>query len=278
MAYKRILTIQDISCVGQCSMTVALPILSACGHETCILPTAILSTHTGGFGKPAVAHMDAVLSDIWHHWQENQICFDAILVGYLGSVNAIQRTIEIADTLLAPGGLLIVDPAMADHGKLYSGFDDAYAQAMQTLCKKAHIVIPNITEAAMLSGMEYKENLDENYVNHLVRELNHDCVVLTGVGYDPAETGIAVWNTGELRRYSHPRIGKSYHGTGDIFAACFTGALMQEKTVMEAVSIAADYTCRCIENTFLAPAHWYGVKFETALPYLMQRLQEKPAE
>ena len=124
MAYKRILTLQDISCVGQCSMTVALPILSACGHETCILPTALLSTHTGGFGKPVVVHMGQALEDMWKHWKENDITFDAILVGYLGSVSAIEVAERILATMLAPDGISIVDPAMADHGKLYSGFDE----------------------------------------------------------------------------------------------------------------------------------------------------------
>ena len=118
MAYKKILTIQDISCVGQCSMTVALPVLSACGHETCILPTALLSTHTGGFGKPAVVHFDGALDSMWNHWREQNITFDAILVGYLGSVGAVETTCRIMDELLTPGGVAIVDPAMADHGKL----------------------------------------------------------------------------------------------------------------------------------------------------------------
>ena len=116
MNCKRILTIQDISCVGQCSMTVAMPILSACGHETCILPTAVLSTHTGGFGKPAVAHLDGTLEAMWKHWKENDITFDAIYTGYLGSVGAVKAAMEIVDHLLSPGGVLIVDPAMADHG------------------------------------------------------------------------------------------------------------------------------------------------------------------
>ncbi len=272
MAYKRILTIQDISCVGQCSMTVPLPILSACGHETCILPTAMLSTHTGGFGKPAVVHMGDVLSDIWHHWQDNQITFDAILVGYLGRIDAIETTMEIAEALLAPNGILIVDPAMADHGKLYSGFDEAYAQAMKKLCAKADIIIPNVTEAAMISGQEYREDLDKSYVNQLVRELNHKCVVLTGVGYEPDQTGVAVWTGETLHHYVHSRIGRSYHGTGDIFASCFAGALMQEKPLMEAVKIAADFTRQCIVNTYENPAHWYGVKFETALPDLIRKM------
>jgi len=274
MAYKRILTIQDISCVGQCSMTVALPILSACGHETCILPTAMLSTHTGGFGKPAVAHMDDVLSDIWRHWQTCDITFDAILVGYLGSIGAIETTIEIADALLAPAGILIVDPAMADHGNLYSGFDGNYARAMKKLCAKADIIIPNITEAAMLSGQEYRETLDESYVNRLALSLNHKCVVLTGVGYEPEQTGIAVWEGETMCHYPHSKVGRSYHGTGDIFASCFTGVLMQEKSVMEAIKVAADFTRQCIINTYENPAHWYGVKFETALPELIRKLHE----
>jgi len=272
MAYKRILTIQDISCVGQCSMTVALPILSACGHETCILPTAMLSTHTGGFGKPAVIHMDEALPEILRHWRENEITFDAILVGYLGSLSAIETVADILDTMLVPGGISIVDPAMADHGKLYSGFDEQYARAMGGLCRKADVILPNITEAAILSGSEYREDLTEDYVTKLLAGLAHPCVILTGVGYREGQTGIVIREGEKQCRYAHPRIGRSYHGTGDIFAAAFTGSLMQEKTATEAVKIAADFTCRCIENTAANPAHWYGVKFETALPALMQSL------
>lgn len=274
MAYKRILTIQDISCVGQCSMTVALPILSACGHETCILPTALLSTHTGGFGKPSVIHMNDSLTEIWRHWQQNGITFDAILVGYLGSVRAIHTAMEILDEMLAPGGIRIVDPAMADHGKLYSGFDEVYASEMAKLCRKADVIIPNITEAAMLSGMPYKNVLDEGYVDQLLDHLPYDKVVLTGVGFREGETGVMIRDGALRHHYSHPRIEKNYHGTGDMFAAAFTGALMQEKSMPDAVAIASDFTCRCIENTAENPAHWYGVKFETALPDLIRMLKE----
>ena len=273
MAYKRILTIQDISCVGQCSMTVALPILSACGHETCILPTALLSTHTGGFGKPAVVHFDEALDGIWRHWKENGITFDAILIGYLGSVAAVDAAARILDELLAPGGVAIVDPAMADHGKLYSGFDAVYAEAMAKLCGKADIILPNVTEAAMFSGKAYRENLDEAYVARLLDGINHKCVVLTGVGYREGETGVVIREGERQQYYVHPLIGKSYHGTGDIFAACFTGALMQENNLYDAVKIAADFTCKCIENTEINPAHWYGVKFESALPELIRMLK-----
>ena len=273
MAYKRILTIQDISCVGQCSMTVALPILSVCGQETCILPTAMLSTHTGGFGKPAVIHMDHALEDFWKHWKENDITFDAILVGYLGSVEAVKMTEQILEQMLAPGGISIVDPAMADHGKLYSGFDEEYARVMEILCRKADIILPNITEAAMFAGIPYCEALDEAYVKNLFDGMQHPCVVLTGVGYHEGETGAAIYHNGDVQYYHHPKLGKNFHGTGDMFAACFTGALMQEKTLAESVKIAADFVSTAIANTCAAPAHWYGVKFETALPDLIRMLR-----
>ena len=274
MAYKRILTIQDISCVGQCSMTVAMPILSVCGHETCILPTAMLSTHTGGFGKPVVTHMTENMLAMAEHWKSAQIDFDAILVGYLGSIAAIEGVAKIAEELLAPEGKLIVDPAMADHGKLYSGFDAAYAEAMKALCLKADVMIPNITEAAMMAGMPYRETYDEVYIAALLDALGGKDVVLTGVSYDPAETGIVLRKDGALHYHKHNRAGKNYHGTGDMFAACFTGAWMQEKSMEEAVRIAGDFTLRSIQSTYENPAHWYGVKFETQLPWLTRQLFE----
>lgn len=274
MAYKRILTIQDISCVGQCSMTVALPILSACGHETCILPTAILSTHTGGFGKPEVTHLDAALDGMWLHWQEQGITFDAIYTGYLGSTAAVEAAMVIADRMLAPGGVLIVDPAMADHGKRYAGLDEAYAAAMAELCRKADILIPNLTEAAMLSGMEYRENGDENYVNQLLEKLNCGSIVLTGVSGVPGMTGVTVKQGSYRFSYSHRRVDRNFHGTGDIFAAAFVGALMQDKPLERAVRIASDYVLRCVEITAQAPAHWYGVRFESALGELIRMLKK----
>lgn len=270
MAYKRILTIQDISCVGQCSMTVALPILSAWEHEVCILPTAVLSTHTGGFGAPAVIHLDSALDAMVSHWKENGITFDAVYTGYLGSVGAVKTAMEVMDTMLAPGGIAIVDPAMADHGRMYSGLTEEYAAAMAELCRKADILLPNITEAAMLTGLPYREELTEGYVRELLLGLAVPNVVLTGVGYAPGETGAAVREGARLYCYRHPKLGKGCHGTGDIFASCFTGALMQDRTVEQAVKAAADFTCRCIENTVKNPAHWYGVKFETALKLISE--------
>ena len=274
MAYKRILTMQDISCVGQCSMTVALPILSACGQEVCILPTAVLSSHTGGFQNPHIRTLSEDVPSICAHWKRENVDFDYIYTGYLGSIREIGEVEQIASELLSPGGKLIVDPAMADHGKLYRGFDDAYAAAMKELCKKADIIIPNITEAAMMSGFPYRESYDEVYISDLVAGLQASCVVLTGVSYSPEETGVVVAQNGQVHYYSHKRIGKSYHGTGDIFASTFVGAMACGKELSRAAQIAADYTCKCIENTYAAPAHWYGVKFETALPDLIDMLRK----
>lgn len=277
MNYKRILTIQDISCIGQCSMTVALPILSACGMETCILPSAVLSSHTGGFSKPAVFDLTEAMPKIQAHWMKEGITFDGIYTGYLGSVKEIGFVLDIARTLLAPEGKLIVDPAMADHGKLYSGFDRSYAEAMKTLCAVADVVIPNITEAAMLTGQEFREEPDKQYVESLltaIADLGTKCVVLTGVGFRPEETGVAIWNRGEITYYHHPKVARPYHGTGDIFAASFVGAWLGGKTLRESAEIAARYTQCCIENTADDPTHWYGTKFETALPELIRMLRE----
>ena len=270
MSYHRILTIQDISCIGQCSMTVALPILSACGQETCILPAAVLSTHTGGFGKPAVQRMTEIMPEIWHHWQSQNIDFDAIYTGYLGSLEAVGHASDIMDAMVAPGGITIVDPAMADQGKLYSGLDQTYAEAMGALCARADIMMPNVTEAAMMTGMPFRSELDRDYIEALMARLGGRDVVLTGVGFEADETGVAVRTGGEIMYLHHKKISRSFHGTGDMFAACFTGALMNGKSVPEAARIAGEFTRKCIEKTVEDPAHWYGVKFETVLPDLIR--------
>ena len=273
MAYKRILTIQDISCVGQCSITVALPILSACGHECCILPTALLSTHTGGFGRPVVTHLTDSINAMANHWKAAGITFDAIYTGYLGSIPAIEAADRVCSSLLPPGGVLIADPAMADHGKLYSGLDASYAKAMESFCRRADVILPNLTEAARMASLPCPEPGDKTGIRQLLEALGHKCVVLTGIGESPEETGAAVWKNGELSFASHPRLSGSYHGTGDIFASAFVGALMQERTIEQAAQIAGMFTCECIRQTLEKPAHWYGVKFEAALPELIRLLQ-----
>lgn len=273
MNYKRILTVQDISCLGQCSMTVALPILSACGQETVILPSAVLSSHTGGFGKPNFRDLTADFPAILEHWRRNQLDFDTIYTGYLGSVREIGLVKEIFDIMTAPGGKRVVDPAMADHGKLYAGFDVEYAAAMKELCTRADVIIPNITEAAMMAGLPYREEYDEAYIQSLINGLEAPCVVLTGVSYRSGETGVVVAENSQIRYHRHHKVAKNYHGTGDIFAAAFVGAWTGGKDLFDAAVIASEFTRTCIETTFENPAHWYGVKFEPCLGRLIDMLK-----
>ncbi len=276
MPYKKILTIQDISCVGQCSLTVALPILSACGMETCILPSAVLSTHTAGFSGFTVRDLTDDIPAIAAHWRKEGIKFDAIYTGYLGSLTQIDYVKEIFATLKAEGCVTIVDPAMGDGGKLYPAFDEEYAAAMAKLCGEADIMIPNITEACFMTGMEYKEDYDGAYITTLLEKcaaLGAKTVVLTGVSYDPLHTGVAVYRNGKLSYYRHDKSPKGSHGTGDVYASAFVGALMNGKPAEDAAVIAADYTYQCILNTRDDADHWYGVKFETALAQLMNAIK-----
>ncbi|MBE6114950.1 MAG: pyridoxamine kinase [Erysipelotrichaceae bacterium] len=274
MSYKKILTIQDISCVGQCSLTVALPILSACGMETAILPSAVLSTHTAGFTGFTVRDLTDDIPAIQQHWLKENIKFDCFYTGYLGSTKQIDYVIDILATLGSDTCVKVVDPAMADNGKLYPAFDMEYVKEMRNLCAKADILVPNITEACYLADVEYKEVYDEAYITHLLQELtkiNSNKIVLTGVGYREGYTGVLVYENGTTQYYEHVHIAKGCHGTGDVYASAFVGALMNDKSTFEAAKIAADYTVKCIENTQDDPTHWYGVKFETALKYLMDQ-------
>lgn len=275
MDYKKVLTIQDISCVGQCSLTVALPIISACGQETCILPSAVLSTHTMGYSFPFIRDLTPDVPSFQAHWQKENILFDAIYTGYLGSTEQIAYVKDILSTMVVPGGKTIVDPAMADHGKLYPAFDQAYVEAMKGLVSAAQVVVPNLTEACMLTDSEYRETYEEAYVMDIIGKLHKmgtSTVVLTGIGYEPGMTGVIISQNGQVDYYAHPRIPKNFHGTGDIYASALVGSWLGGKTINESARIAADYTCKCIENTIDDESHWYGVKFETAFPYLLSRL------
>lgn len=273
MSYQKILTIQDISCVGQCSLTVALPILSACGLETCILPSAVLSTHTAGFSGFTVRDLTEDIPAIRNHWEKEGISFSTVYTGYLGSTEQIAYVQHIFDTLLAEKGLKIVDPAMADNGKLYPAFDQAYVEAMKVLCFGADILLPNITEACFLTDTPYQETYDRSYIDELLAKLTAagaKTVILTGVSYREGKTGVVVFEKGDYQYYEHQKIAKGCHGTGDVYASAFVGAHLNEKSAYDAAKIAADYTVKCIENTQDDPTHWYGVKFETALKDLME--------
>ena len=277
MAYKRVLTIQDISCVGQCSLTVALPIISACGVETAILPSAVLSTHTGGFKGFTFRDLTDDIPAIAAHWRSEGIKFDAIYTGYLGSTKQIDFVADILETMGNETCVRVIDPAMADNGKLYVGFDDAYVAAMRKLCTKADVLLPNITEACFLTGEEFKTEYDRAYIDALLEKLvamGVKTVVLTGVSYRKDKTGVVVYDHGVYHYYEHRKIEKGCHGTGEVYASAFVGELIQGKSLNDSARIAADYTVECIENTQGDPTHWYGVKFETALASLMNMIHE----
>lgn len=273
--YKRILTVQDISCVGQCSLTVALPILSACGAETAILPSAVLSTHTGGFSGYTFRDLTDDMPAIAAHWEKEHIRFDAFYTGYLGSEKQIGIVKDIFATLGKEGALRIVDPAMADNGKLYYGFDGKFAASMATLCGSADIILPNITEACFLTETPYREDADEAFVDMLLAKLTAlgaKSIVMTGVAFTPGKTGVLVFENGKKWLYEHEKIAKGCHGTGDVYASAFVGALLNGKSKCEAAQIAADYVADCIRATAGDETHWYGVKFELPLGGLLRRL------
>jgi len=193
----------------------------------------------------------------------------------LGSTKQISMVKNILDTMVSEGGQTIVDPAMGDNGALYPGFDNEYVAAMRELCAAADVVLPNITETCFLTGHEYKAVYDEAYVDELLEKMvniGSKCIVLTGVSYNPDETGVLIFENGVKQYYKHSKIKRSYHGTGDIYSSAFVGCLMQGKEKYEAAKIAADYTVQCIKNTIDDDSHWYGVKFETAFSKLINDL------
>lgn len=256
-------------------MTVAMPVISACGHEVCILPSAVLSTHTGGFQSPVITNLTDRMSEIREHWIREGISFDLIYTGYLGSVQAIREVEMILDTLLTPGGMVIVDPAMADHGKLYRGFNEEYAAAMKELCKRADVVLPNITEAAMMAGIEVRQHYDRSYIQQVLERQPGKQILLTGVGFEENQTGFALRSEEQILFSHHRRLEKNYHGTGDLFAAAFVGALASGFDAFRSSEIAAGFVLKSIQYTAEAPAHWYGVKFEPALADLIQMLRQQ---
>jgi len=275
MPYQKILTIQDISCVGQCSLTVALPIISACGLETCVLPSAVLSTHTAGFTGYTFRDLTEDMPAIKDHWLKEGIRFSAIYTGYLGSTEQISYVKDIFKEVGDESCIKIVDPAMADNGNLYPAFDLSFVEAMKDLCANADYVVPNITESCFLTGIEYKAEYDRSYIDSLLNGLNAlGCpnIILTGVSYAPGKTGVVVYENGNYSYYQHDKLPNSCHGTGDIYASAFVGALLRGKNAYDAAKIAANYTVECIKYTAQIENHWYGAAFEPVLGKLIEAL------
>ena len=278
---KRIASIQDISCVGKCSLTVALPIISAMGVECGIVPTAVLSVHTA-FDSFTFCDLTDQIEPISKSWLDNDVTFDAVYTGYLGSFEQLEIVSRFFDEHAASDGTLVfVDPAMADNGSLYKGFTPEFARAMgAVVCSKADIIDPNITEASYMLDVPYKAEgeYDESYVRDLLEGLvglGAKKAVLTGVSLEPDQCGVYGLDsvTGEYFSYYNELVDARFHGTGDIFSSTTVGALMRGKTLEDALAIAADYTVASITETLSHDPHnWYGVDFESRIPDLLDRL------
>ena len=276
---KRILTIQDISCVGKCSLTVALPVISAFGVEASVLPTAVLSTHTM-FSGFTFRDLTDDLEGISEHWKKEKISFDALYTGYLGSIKQLDICEKIFEDYKTKDNFIIVDPVMADNGKLYPGFSQEFADNMAKLCGKADIIVPNLTEASfILHEPSLEKGYDEEYVKEKLRALcNLGCkvAVLTGISFDDDKLGVYAFDsqTGKYYSYFNKKIPVTFHGTGDIFASALCGALTRFGNMQKALEIAVDFTVECINITVKNKSHiWYGVEFENALPYLIKRIK-----
>lgn len=275
---KRIVTIQDISCIGKCSLTVALPIISACGVETAVIPTAVLSTHTA-FQGFTFRDLTEEITPISEHWKKEGIGFDAIYTGYLGSFEQLEIVSRLIDQFKTEDNLIIVDPVMADNGALYPGFTQEFVAEMAKLCGKADVIVPNLTEASYMLQIPY---VGEEYSEETIKEmllslsqLGTKKVVLTGVSFAPDQLGVMAYDAEQKRFfcYFNEKLSASFHGTGDVFASAMTGAMMNNCSLEQALEVAVDYTVESIRKTMEDPEHrWYGVNFERAIPMLVERL------
>lgn len=276
---KCVAAIHDISGFGKCSLTVALPILSAAGIETSVLPTAVLSTHTGGFTGFTFRDLTADLKPFAAHWRSLELSFDCLYSGFLGSIDQLDIVSEIFGWFRKNNAMILVDPAMADNGRLYSTFSPDFVRGMAAFCAGADLIVPNMTEAAFLLGESYQPGpYDKPAVERILRNLSAmgpQQVVLTGVWFGDEQLGAAVYDrdTGETSYAFHKKIDGLYHGTGDVFASALLGALLNGFTLTRAAQIAVDFTANSIERTLAAGTDArFGVKFEQELPGYIRRL------
>ncbi|MEA4900010.1 pyridoxamine kinase [Desulfitobacterium sp.] len=276
---KRVLAIHDISCVGRCSLTVALPIISVAGFDTSVLPTAVLSTHTGGFEGFTYRDLTEDIDPISEHWQSLNLKFDALYSGFLGSFEQIDLIAGLFDRFKTRNTLIMVDPVMADNGVLYTVYSPEMAKGMAKLCAEADIIVPNLTEAAFILDEEYKgDNYTQDDIEKVLRKLaalGPRKVVLTGVSFENDKLGAAAYDCDldKVMYAFNEKVDGNFHGTGDIFGSTLLSALLNDFPLEEAIQIAVDYTHRCISLTVEAEQERrYGVCFEKALPYLIERL------
>lgn len=280
MKQKRIVTVQDISCLGKCSLTVALPILSAMDTEACVIPTAVLSTHTGGFSGYTFRDLTEDIAPIADHWQKEGFSFDAIYTGYLGSAEQIRLVIDLFDRFKGNDTLIFVDPAMADNGKLYAGFAPDFPQQMKAVCAKADVIDPNLTEACLMLGIDFpgKTGYTEKWVKDVLKQLcamGCRTAVLTGVILSPEKQGAMAYDstTDTYASYFSENLPESFHGTGDVFSSALCGALVRGQSMEKALKTAVDFTVQSIRiSSADSECPRYGVRFESALPTLIKSL------
>lgn len=281
MKQKRIITIQDISCLGRCSITVALPVLSCAGIETTILPTAILSTHTGGFAGFTCTDLEKDILPIVNHWLTlDDVHFDNIYTGYLATKEQVDLIKKVFYLIKSKHNIsIMVDPAMADNGKMYSAFDDSFALKMKELCEEADIIVPNLTEACKMLGIEYKSGVTtKEYIENILLELYElgiKKVVLTSVCLEEGKIGTACLEEGKIEYYFKDHIPGYYHGSGDIYSSSLLAAILNGNSLIEAVKVATEYTYACILRTKEegTPVR-YGVNFECEIPTFLKLLKK----
>ena len=276
---KRIAAVHDISGIGKCSLTAALPVLSAAGCEAAVIPTAVLSTHTGGFSEYTYRDLTDDMLGIAQHWNKCGFEFDAFYSGFLGSTAQIDIVLQIIDTICNDDTLILIDPAMADNGRLYTTFAPDFPDYMKRLCKRADIITPNITEICLMTGNEYKRGpYDKTYIDKLLNDGKALCsgkIVLTGVFFEDDNLGCAVFDTksDDTQYIMNEKCKGFYPGTGDMFASALLAGLMNDMPLEDSAQIAVDFVRECITETQKeGDPIAYGVYFERALPYLMKRL------
>jgi pyridoxine kinase len=270
---KRVAVMQDLSCLGKCSLSVILPVISAMGVSCSVLPTAVLSTHTA-FPGPVVEDLSRFAGQAMAHWDTLGAAFDGILTGYLASPEQAALALELHRRFDRGDTDLIVDPVMGDHGRRYSGIGPEMVEAMKALCGRATLILPNITEAALLTGMEYREQAGVGYCRGLARELFRlgcGSVMITGLEPEPGKIGF-YWSDGNGEIcHAAPKLPRSCHGTGDLFAAVVTGGVMAGMTPGDAGILAGEFVARSIAGT-PEDSRW-GVAFEPELGLLTNRIR-----
>ena len=281
MRQKRIAAIHDISGIGKCSLTVALPIISVAGIECAAMPTALLSTHTGGFKNIYIEDLTKGIMPIANHWKNEGFEFDAIYSGYLGSMEQVDLIKNCISVLKGDKTLVVVDPVMGDNGRLYQSFSPEFPFKMRELCAVADIITPNVTEACLMLSEDYKAPpYTKKYIAELLLKLSEICsgtIVLTGACLSENEQGAAAYNSkdGKISFISCPRMAGIYHGTGDVFASTFVSGMVLEKGMEKSLKAAVEFTKLAIENTKEnLPELWYGVNFEGVLPKLPKLLED----